>query len=366
MLQLPDMSDIEYWVAFNLIPGIGRVKVSKLDGYFGNMRDAWNAKVADYKAAGLDEKTIEAILSNRPNISPDRELEKLKKHNVRMFTWNDAQYPQKLKEIYDFPPVLYVRGNLTSDDEWSVAVVGSRRATAYGREVTKRIVTDLARNKVTIISGLARGIDTVAHRTALDMGGRTIAVFGCGLDMVYPAENMKLAQEIIEKGALVSDYPLGTKPKAEHFPRRNRIMSGLSLGVLVVEAAESSGALITANLALEQNREVFSVPGSIWSPLSRGTNSLIQDGAKLVRNAGDIMEELNLNIVPQQLEFVEHTGLTDIESSLIQRLSQEPIHIDEICRHSELPISTISSTLIMMELKGIVRQVGSMNYVLSG
>jgi DNA processing protein len=244
-------------------------------------------------------------------------------------------------------------------------VVGTRRATVYGRQVTEEIVADLARSKITIVSGLAKGIDSIAHHTALESGGRTLAVFACGLDIVYPSDNVNLARRIMQQGALISEYPLGTKPRAENFPRRNRIMSGLSLGVLVVEAGESSGALITAHLALEQNREVFAIPGSILSPTSQGTNQLIQEGAKLVRHYRDILEELNLTAVAQQIEMKELMPATDTESLLLKRLSAEPVHIDEICRTSGLPISTVSSTLTMMELKGLVKQVGSMNYALA-
>ena len=255
---------------------------------------------------------------------------------------------------------MYVR--LIPDDEWALAVVGTRQATSYGREVTQRLVADLARNKITIVSGLARGIDSIAHRAALAAGGRTIAVFACGLDMVYPAENRELAQEIMKSGALVSDYPLGAKPKAENFPRRNRIISGISLGVLVTEASEKSGAMITANLALQQDREVFAVPGSILSSASRGTNLLIRDGAKAVLEVNDILEELNLNIIPQQLEILSEN---ENESLLLRYLSPEPLHIDELCRHSSLPIPVVSSTLTMMELKGMVIQQGNMNYVIA-
>jgi DNA processing protein len=231
--------------------------------------------------------------------------------------------------------------------------------------VTEEIVADLARSQITIVSGLARGIDSVAHRAALDAGGKTVAVFGSGLDIVYPGENAKLAQTIMEHGALVSEYPLGIKPKAEYFPLRNRIMSGLSLGVLVVEAGERSGALITAHQAVEQNREVFAIPGSILSPASQGTNRLIQEGAKLVRNYTDILEELNLTIVVQQAEIKEFSPVDKVESAILKQLSSEPNHIDEICRRSGLPMPEVSSTLAMLELKGIARQVGNMNYVLA-
>jgi len=313
----------------------------------------------------LDSRAIEAIHSYRPRISPDREMERLELYKVKVLTYKDEEYPSRLKEIYDFPPILYIRGELLPQDEWAVAVVGTRRATVYGRQVTEEIVSELAHNKITIVSGLAKGIDSIAHKSALAAGGRTIAVFASGLDIVYPAEHAKLAREIMEQGALVSDYPLGIPPKAEHFPRRNRIMSGMSLGVLIVEAGEASGALITARLALEQNREVFAIPGSILSPLSRGTNRLIQEGAKLVLSYEDILEELNLTMTAKQIELKEVPSLSQEESLILRYLSAEPAHIDEVCRASGLPIFTVSSTLAMMELKGLVRQLGGMNYVLA-
>jgi len=241
------------------------------------MEYAWTASAGELRKAGLDSKSVDTIVNLRPRISLDAEMESLERYKVKVLTYNSPAYPQRLKEIYDYPPVLYVRGNLLPEDECCLAVVGTRRATVYGRQVTEEIVSDLARNKITIISGLAKGIDSIAHRATLEASGRTIAVFGCGLDIVYPAENAKLAREIMEHGALISEYPLGIRPKADNFPRRNRIMSGMSLGVLVVEAGESSGALITANQALEQNRDVFAIPGSILSPASKGTNHLIQE-----------------------------------------------------------------------------------------
>jgi len=358
-------NELKYWVGFSRIPGIGRVKISQLLKHFTTLEHAWKASAGELKKAGLDSKTVDTIVNLRPRISPDDEMESLKQYKVKVLTCDSPVYPQRLKEIYDYPSVLYVRGNLLPEDECCLAVVGTRRPTVYGRQVTEEIVTDLARNKITIVSGLAKGIDSIAHRAALEANGRTIAVFACGLDIVYPAENAKLAREIIERGALISEYPLGTKPKADNFPRRNRIMSGLSLGVLVVEAGESSGALITANQALEQNREVFAVPGSILSPTSRGTNHLIQEGAKLVRNYVDILEELNLAMMAQQLEMKELLPVDETESLLLKQLSREPTHIDDICRNSGLTAALVSSTLTMMELRGIVRQVGGLNYVLA-
>lgn len=357
------MSEIKYWVGFTMIPGIGRVRLGRLLEYFGDLEEAWHADLAELLAAGLDHKSANIILARRPRIELDRVIDKLDRHNVKALTQNDPLFPRRLKEIYDAPMVLYVRGTLTPDDEWALGVVGTRQATNYGREVTRQLAADLARNKVTIISGLARGIDSIAHRAALTAGGRTIAVFACGLDMVYPAENQELAQDIMKNGALVSDYPLGTRPKAENFPRRNRVISGMSLGVLVTEAIEKSGAMITANLALQQDREVFAVPGSIFSAASRGSNLLIRAGAKAVLDVNDILEELNLNIVPQQLELV--LPQNDNESLLLRYLSLEPLHIDELCRYSSLPTPIVSSTLTMMELKGMVIQQGNMNYLIA-
>lgn len=358
-------NELKYWVGFSKMPGIGRVKISQLLEYFATLENAWKASVGDLKKSGLDSKTVENIINLRTRIAIDEEMDGLKQYKIKTLTCDSPSYPSRLREIYDYPPVLYVRGDLLPEDECCLAVVGTRRATVYGRQVTEEIVSDLARNGITIVSGLARGIDSIAHRAALETGARTIAVFACGLDIVYPAENAKLAREIIEHGALISEYPLGTKPKADNFPRRNRIMSGLSLGVLVIEAGESSGALITANQALEQNREVFAVPGSILSPASRGTNHLIQEGAKLVRNYVDILEELNLTIMAQQLEMKELIPVDKTESLLLKQLGREPIHIDDICRYSGLAAALVGSTLTMMELKGMVKQVGGMSYVLS-
>ena len=357
--------ELKYWVAFSGIPGVGRVRIAQLKDHFGSLQDAWNAPDGKLKQAGLDSRSADALVTLRPRISVDDEMERLERHGVDALICEGPAYPSRLKEIYDYPPVLYVRGKLPADDEPCLAIVGTRRPTVYGRQVTEEIVADLARSSITIISGLARGIDSVAHRTALDAGGKTVAVFGSGLDIVYPGENAKLAQAIAEHGALVSEYPLGVKPKAENFPLRNRIMSGLSLGVLVVEAGERSGALITAQQAMEQNREVFAVPGSILSPVSQGTNRLIQEGAKLVRNHTDILEELNLTTVVQQAEIKEFSPANEVESAILKQLGPEPNHIDEICRRSGLTMSEVSSTLAMLELKGIARQVGSMNYVLA-
>jgi DNA processing protein len=261
--------------------------------------------------------------------------------------------------------VLYVKGELREEDAWAVAVVGTRRASTYGREVTRRLAGALARSGVTVVSGLARGIDGVAHRAALESGGRTIAVFGCGIDRVYPPEHRTLAAQIAANGALVSDYPLGTRPEGRNFPPRNRIISGLSLGVLVTNAGKSSGALITADFAAEQGRDVFAVPGSILTQGSIGTNRLIQDGAKLVTRPEDILEELNLTMVAEQTQARQMLPEDETEAALFNHLSAEPTHVDDLQQRVDLPISQVTSTLALMELKGMVRQVGGMKYVVA-
>ena len=278
-----DAKELKYWVAVNRIPRIGRARYALLENYFGTLENAWNAGVSDLRAAGLDARSAQRIATRRPTIDPEAELGRLEDLGVRAITRHDDGYPPRLKEIYELPPVLYVRGLFLPEDERSVAVVGTRRPTAYGREVGYRLTSDMARSGVTIVSGLARGIDAIAHRAALEAGQRTIAVMGSGVDVIYPREHANLAEEIVQSGALISEHPLGIRPNAQNFPRRNRIMSGMTLGTLVVEAPEGSGALITAKHALEQDREVFAVPGNIFSPASRGTNRLIRDSAaKLV------------------------------------------------------------------------------------
>jgi DNA processing protein len=359
------IKELQYWVGFNIVPGIGRVKFAQIESYFGKLENAWNARPGDFKKAGLDSNIIQSIEMLRPQIDLVTEMERLEKQGTEVYTYHDNEYPGRLKEIYDYPPVIYVKGSLLPQDDQCLAVVGTRQATAYGRQVTEELVEDLVKNKITIVSGLARGIDTIAHRTALQSGGRTIAIFACGVDTVYPSENTALAARIVENGALISEYPLGAKPRPDNFPRRNRIMSGMSPGVLVVEASETSGAVITAHMASEQNREVFAVPGSILNPMSRGTNSLIQEGAKLVRNCEDILQELNINTSAKQLALPDTSMVSEDEAALLKQLGSEPTHIDVLCRQSGLPVATVSSNLAIMELKGLVKQVSPMQFVLA-
>jgi DNA processing protein len=352
-----------YWVGLNLVKGIGSVRFKALLDVFGNPEAAWNASPEALIQAGLSQKIVESFQRVRKGVSLDQIWDRLQSLGVDVLTWDDGGYPRHLKEIDQPPPVLYVRGSLIPEDEWSVAIVGTRRVTAYGRQVAEEVATTLAQNGVTIVSGLARGVDSIAHQAAINAGGRTLAVLGNGVDIVYPPENRHLATQIMEHGALVSDYALGTQPDGINFPPRNRIISGLSLAVIIVEAGETSGALITASFAAEQGRDVFAVPGNINAPQSQGTNRLIRDGAQPLINPQDVLEALNLTMVTEHRAVRVALPSDPIESRLYKLLSQEPMHVDEIRAQAEMPIETVSATLAMMELKGMVRQVGGMNYI---
>ena len=357
--------NLGFWVGFSKVAGIGPTRLRLLLDYFGHIETAWQANPGELRAIGLDRRSVENLVKVRSSIDLDAELEKLDELGVSVLTWDSPGYPKQLHNIADPPAILYVRGNLQPEDEWALAVVGTRRATAYGKECTDMLVRGLAESGITVISGLAYGIDTEAHRTALKAGGRTIAVLGCGVDIIYPTENRKLGQAIIESGALISEYPLGTNPESGNFPRRNRIISGLSLGVLMVEGTIQSGARITTDYALEQGREVFAVPGSILRKSGSGPNFLIQNGAKLVTQVNDILEELNLTMISQHAEARAIIPDNEVEATLLEQLSLEPTHIDELGEVTGLSASNIASTLTMMELKGMVRQVGGMNYVIA-
>jgi DNA processing protein len=359
------MDTLRYYIGFNLVQGIGPVRLRALIEACGDIERAWHAPADLLHHAGLERRALENLLEVRARVDLEREVQRIAAAGVQALTWDSPDYPSLLREIPAPPPLIYVRGHLEPEDAWAVAVVGTRRASAYGREVTRRLVSDLARSGITIVSGLARGIDGVAHRTALEAGGRTIAVLGCGVDLVYPPEHLDLARRIVEHGALVSEYPLGTPPEAGNFPPRNRIISGLSLGVLITEAGRGSGAIITADYAAEQGRDIFAVPGSILSATSGGTNRLIQDGAKVVLETADILRELNLTMVAEQSQARQLLPTTEIEALILACLSAEPTHVDEVGQASGLPIAQVTSTLALMELKGLVRQAGGMKYVVA-
>ncbi len=359
-----EISELKYWIAFNRVRRVGRARVAMLEAHFGSLSEAWGASSAQLQQAGLDRRSAASAARSWSRIDPDAEMERVQQAGVTALTWHDDGYPPRLKEIYDKPPVLYVKGEILPEDERALAVVGTRRPTAYGREVARQVTSDLAQNGLTIVSGLAKGVDGIVHRAALEAGARTIAVMGSGLDVMYPREHGELASRIAENGAVVSEFPLGTRPDSQNFPRRNRIISGMSLGTLVAEAPESSGALLTARHALEQDREVFCIPGSILAPNSRGGNRLIRDSAaKLVTCADDIIEELNLTTIEYQIELAAFFPEDEAQAAVLKYVTFDPIHIDEIIRNSSLASSTVSGALTMMELRGLIRQVGGMNYV---
>lgn len=360
------MTELRYWIGFNRVRGIGPARLQRLLDYFGNLATAWSADSFELARAGLDKRVIESLMTARQELDLDAETERAFKACDTILTWDDPNYPRRLKEIPQPPPVLYIKGALAPEDDWALAVVGTRSASAYGKEITRALVSDLARNKMTIVSGLARGIDAAAHVAALDAGGRTIAVLGCGIDQVYPPEHGKLAKMILSHGAVMSDYPIGTRPEATNFPARNRIISGLALGVLLVEGDEVSGAMITCDFALEQDREVFAVPGNIFRRESRGPHKLIRESrAKLVTRVEDILEELNLTMIAEQQAVRAVVPANETEAVLLKYLSADPIHIDELRQQSGLPIASVASTLALMELRGVVTQTGGMNYTLA-
>jgi DNA processing protein len=357
------MIDKRYWIGFNLIKGIGAVRMQALLRHFGDLEAAWKAAPIELARAGLSGKVIERILQARKNVDLEKLWAKIESQGIKILTWEDETYPQRLKEIDQPPPVLYIRGDYLPDDLFAVAIVGTRRVTPYGRQITEELAAYLATNGITVISGLARGVDAIAHQTAVKAGGRTIGVLGSGVDKIYPPEHRGLAEKMMAQGAIVSDYAPGTPPDAANFPPRNRIVSGLSLAVVVIEAGETSGALITAEFAAEQGREVFAVPGSILAPQSKGTNRLIQNGALPLLSVNDLMQALDLTRMGEHKVARKVIPSDETEARVMNVLGEEPLHVDEIRNQTELPIEKVSATLALMELKGMVRQVGGMNYV---
>lgn len=354
-------NDIFYWLALSLTQGIGSIIFKRLLDHFKTPEAVFNAPSKELlKIEGLGEKVVNQIKKGPDHKRVEKELSILKELGGKIVTIKDESYPSRLKDIYDPPPLLYIRGEINKCDELAVAIVGSRRTSPYGRWITEKLSFELAQNGVTIISGLARGIDSVAHKGAISGGGRTIAVLGCGVDIIYPPENHNLFYQIEKHGAIVSEFPLGSPPEGGHFPRRNRIISGLSIGVVVVQASSESGSLITAGFALEQGREVFAVPGNVGVEGSRGTNKLIKEGAKLVESSEDILEE----VLPQwkirgarpKKEKVLEVGLEGDEKVIYEILGETPIHIDTIIRETRFDPGKVSSILLNLELKGIILQ----------
>jgi DNA processing protein len=357
------MDSKAYWVGFNLVKGIGAVRMRALLEHFGNLEVAWQAPADALAAAGLSARIIQNMVEIRSQVDLGLIMEHMERQGFRVITWEDEIYPRRLREIDQPPPVLYLRGSIDPEDDWAVAVVGTRRVTTYGRQITADFAAFLAGSGITVVSGLARGVDAIAHEAALRAGGRTIAVLGSGVDRIYPPEHRKLADQIMNQGAICSDYPPGTAPESTNFPPRNRIISGLSQATVVIEAGETSGALITARFAADQGREVLAVPGPINAAQSKGTNNLIHQGARPLLRMEEILEVLNLEHIQTQQKARKILPADETEATLLRVLGSQPVHVDDIQALSGLSIEKVSATLTLLELKGIVRQVGGMNYV---
>lgn len=378
--------EMKYWVALRLVDEIGSVGFRNLVDFFGSPRAVFAARedqLTRVPSVGTQGAQNVQAFSDWKRV--EKVLEQAAARDVSIITWKDRRYPRPLLNIYDFPPLLYVKGTLDVDDV-SIAVVGSRRATTYGKFLTERLARDLAAAGVTVVSGMARGIDSAAHRGALLGGGRTVAVLGSGIDVIYPPENKDLYNRIIGQGAVMTEYPFHTEPKGFHFPARNRIISGLSMGIVVVEATEKSGSLITAKLGLEQGKEIFAVPGNIDSPGSRGTHKLLKDGAKLVESVHDILEEIILQLerarppvgdvkdgdvllsddneeAPAVLQQAGRQFRPD-EAAIVKFLRNTPTHIDTIIEESGFPAHHVLNILLALELHGHVEQLPGKRFII--
>jgi DNA processing protein len=367
---------LQFWIAVTRIEGLGVRGAHKLIQHFGSPQAAYMASLTELESCGVPARVAQAIFAQAGVRDAEKEAEAISKAECRLVAYDSADYPPLLKQIPDAPLLLYVRGNVKVLSQLAVAMVGSRRPSAYGSSVAHRLAHDLAQRQLVLVSGLARGIDSAAHRGALEAKGKTVAVLGSGLDVIYPRENRKLAEQIMESGAMISEFPLGTGPTPENFPIRNRIISGLSLGVVVVEAAEYSGSLITARLAVEQNREVFAVPGNITAAQSFGPNHLIKQGAKLVDQWMDVIEEFPAEIRRQLLPPAESSEGEPAEATLfaasltadqkavfdVLRVDQT-LFVDEIVTASAVPQSRVLAALLELEMNGLIRQLPGKNFI---
>jgi len=357
--------NLKYFIALSYFSKFGPIRTKRLEKYFTDAKTAFLSNSDNLIKAGIEQKIAEEFILKRKIIDPDKIIEEISKEGINTIFLEDELYPPLLREIFDPPPLLYYRGSLKNIKKHSLAIVGSRKSTHYSKQVIEKIIPDLIVNDLAINSGLALGVDSIAHTEVLKSKGTTFAVLGSGIDnkSIYPAYNKKLALTIIEsEGALLSEFPPGTPPLRHHFPLRNRIVSGMSNGVLVVEAAIKSGALITAKLGLEHNREVMAVPGNIFSIASAGPNQLIKEGAKLINEAKDVLDCLGIENKPQK-DQKKILNLNEEETLILKHLNHEPVHIDYITMQTKMPSSKISGILTMMEIKGLVKNVGSMKYI---
>jgi len=350
------------WVALNLISGIGKIIFTRLLQHFGTASNVLKASYQDLiKIRGIGDKIAKEIISLKDGKLIEQELRLIRENNVEILTLDSPDYPELLKAIYNPPPVLYVKGILKNIGS-CIAIVGSRTPTYYGKNIAEKLTRELVIRGFTIVSGMARGIDTISHIAAIEEGGKTVAVLGSGLKVIYPQENSKLMEKISQSGAVISEFPMNMPPHRENFPVRNRIISGLSLGTLVIEASEKSGALITAKQALEQGREVFAIPGNVNSKNSKGTNSLIKEGAKLVEDVNDIISELKIpskqikQKINERVNKEAPKNLSSDEMTIYSLLDENPLHIDVIAKESKLPVNKVSAILLSLEMNGIIKQ----------
>lgn len=361
------MTNIKYWIWYSSLVKINTRKRYELLEHFRDPAFIWHATEKELRLLPIvDNSVAEEIINKNTRNNTKKHYERLVKENIDVITFHDSLYPEGLKYIYDPPAVLYIKGNLIRNEP-SLAIVGSRRATLYGLDIAEKLAKGLSKNGLTIVSGMARGIDSKAHTGALAAGGRTLAVLGCGTDIVYPSENRELMNRICKSGAVISEYLPGTPPAAFNFPARNRIISGISLGITVIEANEKSGSLITANYALEQGKEVFAIPGNIDSRSSVGTNRLIRDGAKIVLEIQDILDELKMSYTANNSfcmynNRMDTEGLDKDEIIIIKELKKGPRHIDSISRDCGLSINATGSILVILEMKGLVEQLPGKSY----
>ncbi len=368
-----------YWLGLARVNGLGVRGAHQLIGYFGSPQAVYHASLTELEGCGLPAPVAQAIFAQAGLKEADKEIGAAEKADCRLVTYGSEGYPPLLQEIGDSPLVLYVRGDVSVLSQHAVAMVGTRRPTAYGISVAHRLACDLAQRQLVIVSGLARGIDSASHRGALEAKGKTVAVLGSGIDVIYPRENKRLAEQVVESGALISEFPLGTAPMPENFPIRNRIISGLSLGAIIVEAAEYSGSLITARLAAEQNREVYAVPGNITSAQAFGPNLLIKQGAKLVDQWLDVIEEFPAPVRMQLLPSPDasETAATGAQTASLFEQSLEPdqravfevlradeaLFVDSICGSVSLPQPRVLAALLGLEMSGLVKQLPGKNFI---
>ncbi len=361
-------SELKSWLALSTVPNVGPIRFVSLVKHFGSPEAVLSAP--EKELAGFPDVGPIIASSIRRKVDwklVEKQLQLIEKNEVRLLTFKDDAYPENLRSIYDPPPFLFIRGEIKEEDKNAIAIVGCRSASGYGKQIAEKIGRELAKRGITIISGLAWGIDSIGHLAALQEKSRTIAVFGSGLDVIYPSENRKLTERIIKNGAIISEFLLGTKPEKQNFPKRNRLISGLSLGVVIIEAGARSGALLTAEHALEQNREVFAVPGNIGAKTSEGTNKLIKQGAKLVTSVEDILEELKIITTVQQKEKhgieKDLSRLSEVEKNVYDLLKHEPHHIDKIAQDTSMSTSQALSALLSLELKGLIKQLSGKMFV---